>query len=71
MFNKDDTTFYELREKSVMKWLEDLKVHRDVEVRGGVEITLEYIEGLEKKIKRLEEKNLLKDKYLKKMREEL
>lgn len=69
MFREDDTTFYELREKSVMKWLEDLRVHGDVAVRGGVEITLEYIEGLQKKIKQLEDKNLLKDKYLKKMRE--
>jgi len=68
MFIKDDKTFDALREKSVLKWLEDLKTHSDIEVRGGVEITTEYIEDLKKQIVRLEEKNLLKDKYLKKMK---
>jgi len=69
MFDEEDKTFYKLREKSVMKWLEDLRVHRDVEVRGGVEIAIEYIESLQKNIKYLEDKNLLKDKYLKKMKD--
>ena len=68
MFIKEDKTFDVLREKSVLKWLEDLKTHSDIEVRGGVEITTEYIEDLKKQIVRLEEKNLLKDKYLKKMK---
>lgn len=69
MFDEEDKTYYKLREKSVMKWLDDLRVHRDVEVRGGVEITIEYIESLQKKIKYLEDKNLLKNKYLKKMKD--
>jgi len=69
MFDEEDKTYYKLREKSVMKWLDGLRVHRDVEVRGGVEITIEYIESLQKKIKYLEDKNLLKNKYLKKMKD--
>ena len=68
MLIKEDKSFDNLREKSVMKWLEDLKTHKDIEVRGGVEITSEYIESLKKKIKQLEDKNLLKDKYLKKIK---
>ncbi|MCH4891120.1 hypothetical protein EZV73_26315 [Acidaminobacter sp. JC074] len=70
MLIKEDKTFDNLREKSVMKWLEDLKTHDDIEVRGGVQIATEYIESLKKKIKQLEDKNLLKDKYLKKVKTE-
>lgn len=68
MLNNEDKTFDNLREKSVMKWLEDLKTHEDIEVRGGVQITSEYIQSLQDKIKHLEDKNNLKDKYLKKMK---
>lgn len=37
---------------------------------GGVKVTTEYIDDLKKKIAMLEEKNQLKDEYLKKMKAE-
>lgn len=68
MFFKEDHTFKEIRERSVMQWLEEIESHDDLLVRGGVKATKEYIESLRKEIKILEEKNQLKDKYLKKMK---
>jgi len=42
--------------------------HDDIEVRGGTQVTKGYIEDLKKAIIMLEEKNTLKDKYLKKLK---
>lgn len=68
MFIKDDNTYNDIREKSVRQWLDEISNHDDVAVRGGVKVTQDYIDYLEKKISRLEEKNTLKDEYLKKMK---
>ncbi|MCT4632016.1 MAG: hypothetical protein N4A76_04665 [Firmicutes bacterium] len=68
MFGKEDNTFNELRENSINKWLQDMSSHGDIEVRGGTRVTIEYIEDLKRKITALEEKNALKDRYLKKMK---
>lgn len=68
MFGKEDNTFNELRDKSIMQWLEDMSSHDEVAVRGGVKVTRDYIEDLKHKIRSLENENALKDKYLKKMK---
>ena len=68
MFIKDDNTYNDIRKKSVRQWLDEISNHDDVAVRGGVKVTQDYIDYLEKKISRLEEKNALKDEYLKKMK---
>lgn len=70
MFEKEDDTFYILREKSVNQWLDQMSQHDDLAVKGGVKATREYIESLKKRIGVLEEKNELKNKYLKAMKEE-
>jgi len=70
MFGKEDRTYDELRDKSIKKWLEDMNQHKDVEVRGGVRVTTDYIAYLKRKIMMLEEKSALKDKYLKKVKED-
>jgi hypothetical protein len=70
MFGKEDRTYDELRDKSIKKWLEDMNQHKDVEVRGGVRVTTDYIAYLKRKIMMLEEKSALKDKYLKKLKED-
>lgn len=69
MFIKDDNTYNEIREKSIMQWLSEISQHEDVAVRGGVKVTTDYIHDLKKQITVLEEKNALKDKYLKQMKE--
>lgn len=70
MFGKEDNTYNELRENSIKKWLEDMSKHDEIAVRGGTRVTGEYLDDLKKKIKMLEDKNTLKDKYLKKLKED-
>lgn len=71
MFFREDNTYNEIREKSMRQWLTDLEQSEDVVNRGGAKLTLEYLEYLNRKIRELEDKNKLKDQYLKKMKEKL
>ena len=66
MFTRPDNTYNDIREKSLMQWLDEMEQHSDVAVRGGVKLTREY---LQEEIRRLEEENQLKAQYLKKMKE--
>lgn len=65
MFFREDNTYNDIREKSIRQWLMEMSQHDDVAVRGGVKVTGDYIDELKNQIKVLEEKNALKDKYLK------
>ena len=67
MFFREDTTYNDIREKSLMQWLEEMEHHEDIAVRGGVKLNREYIQHLQDKIKKLEQENELKNQYLKKM----
>ena len=42
MFFKEDTTYNDIREKSLLQWLEEMERHEDVVVRGGVKLCREY-----------------------------
>jgi polyhydroxyalkanoate synthesis regulator phasin len=68
MFFKEDHTYQDICEKSVMQWLDEMGQHEDLAVRGGVRVTTDYIWRLKKQIAVLEEKNQMKDEYLKKMK---
>ena len=68
MFMPEDNTFNEIREKSIRQWLQEMSNHEDVAVRGGVKVTTDYPDALKKKIALLEERNKLKDEYLKKLK---
>lgn len=70
MFYKEDNTYNDIRERSVLQWLDEMSRHDDVAVRGGVKVTSDYLAYLKKKIEKLEDKNRLKDEYLKKMKAE-
>jgi len=67
MFKNTDNTFNEIRSRSLLKWLEDMENHDDVEVRGGVRLCREYMQYLMDENKRLKDENELKNSYLKKM----
>lgn len=67
MFIKEDTTYNDIRERSLMAWLDEMSMHEDVAVRGGVTLCREYMEYLKEKCNRLEKENELKNQYLKKM----
>ena len=67
MFKNTDNTFNEIRSRSLLKWLEDMENHDDVEVRGDVRLCREYMKYLMDENKRLKDENELKNSYLKKM----
>ena len=67
MFNREDNTYNEIREKSLFQWLDEMEKHEDIAVRGGVKLPREYIRHLKDENKRLEEQNKLKNEYLKKV----
>lgn len=67
MFMKEDTTYRDLRERSLMQWLEEMEQHEDVAVRGGVKLCRDYMEYLRQQNQRLQEENELKNTYLRKM----
>lgn len=67
MFGREDNTYNDIREKSLMQWLEEMEQHEDVAVRGGVKLCREYMQYLKNKNQKLEEENELKNSYLKKM----
>ena len=53
MFFKEDTTFNDIRDKSLQQWLDEMEQHEDVAVRGGVKLTREYVQYLKDEIGRL------------------
>ncbi len=67
MFIKEDNTYNDIREKSLMQWLSEMEKHGDVAVRGGVKLCREYIEHLKMQNDNLKHEIGLKNEYLKKM----
>ncbi len=67
MFTKEDNTYNNIREKSLLQWLNDMEQHEDVAVRGGVRLCREYMQYLKDKNERLKQEMELKDSYLKKL----
>ena len=65
MFLNEDTTYNDIRERSLLQWLDEMERHEDVAVRGGVKLCREYIQYLKQRNTKLEEENELKSTYLK------
>lgn len=70
MIFQEDNSYNDIREKSLKAWLDEMAVHEDIAVRGGVKLAREYIMHLENEIDKLKESNELKTQYLKKMKEQ-
>ena len=66
MFQMEDHTYRDLRERSLQQWLEELENHEDMTVRGGVRLCREYIQFLKDCNDRLTRENELKNQYLRK-----
>ena len=66
-FNREDTTYNDIREKSLLAWLDEMEQHEDIAVRGGVRLAREYMQYLKDKNVQLQKENELKNQYLKKM----
>ena len=60
--NIEDNTYNDIREKSLMQWLDDMSKHEDIAVRGGVKLAREYYSYL-----KAENESRLKSEYLKKV----
>lgn len=71
MIIKVDNTYNDIREKSLLQWLEEMEQHEDITVRGGVRLCREYIQYLKEKNVKLEKENELKNEYLKKFRNKI
>lgn len=41
--NIEDNTYNDIREKSLMQWLDDMSKHEDIAVRGGVKLARNII----------------------------
>ncbi len=67
MFIKEDSTYNDIREKSLMQWLSEMELHEDIAVRGGVKLCREYMQYLKEKSRKLEKENELKNQYLRKV----
>lgn len=67
MFFKEDNTYNDIREKSLMSWLDEMEHHEDVAVRGGVRLTRDYVEYLKQQNQVLKEQAKLREEYLKKL----
>ncbi|MBP3886163.1 MAG: hypothetical protein J6F30_00705 [Cellulosilyticum sp.] len=68
MFGREDYTYSQMKKDSAIDWLNQLLTSEDVINRHGAKITLDHIETLNRRIKELEDKNALKDQYLKKLK---
>lgn len=68
MFFKEDTTYNDIRDRSVKAWLKEMEGHEDIAVRGGVRVTTDYIDDLKKQIAVLKESNELKKEHMKKLK---
>lgn len=68
MFEKRDLTYRNICERSFKQWLSEMEQHEDLAVRGGVKLARDYVAILEKEKKELEEKNAMKDDFLRKLK---
>lgn len=67
MFFRKDNTYNDIRDKSLMQWLDEMEQHEDVAVRSGVRLARDYIQYLKDENQKLKNENELKNSYLKKM----
>ena len=68
MYFPDKSEYQDIREKSLMQWLDEMEQHEDIAVRGGVKLAREYVQSLQKEIENLKSENELKKEYMKKLK---
>lgn len=68
MYFLDKSEYQDIREKSLMQWLDEMEQHEDIAVRGGVKLAREYVQSLQKEIENLKSENELKKEYMKKLK---
>ena len=68
MFQKEDTTFRDMREKSVLQWLDEMSSSQDLVSRHGAKVAKEYMEAMQKEQAELRQQISLRDDFLKRMK---
>lgn len=68
MYFSDKSEYQDIREKSLMQWLDEMEQHEDIAVRGGIKLAREYVQSLQKEIENLKSENELKKEYMKKLK---
>lgn len=68
---REDNTYNDIREKSLMSWLAEVQDTGSYNDACGAKLAVEYIQYLKDKIGFLEEKNRMKDQHLKKIKQKL
>lgn len=68
MYFSNKSEYQDIREKSLMQWLDEMEQHEDIAVRGGVKLAREYVQSLQKEIENLKSENELKKEYMKKLK---
>ena len=66
MLFREDNTYNDIRERSLMQWLSEMEQHEDLAVRGGVKLCREYMQHLKDVNVRQKQELALKNEYLKK-----
>ena len=70
MYFTENSEYNDIREKSLMHWLDEMEKHPDIAVRCGVKLNREYVQYLQNEIKKLKSENELKAQYMKKLKSE-
>lgn len=70
MYFTDKSEYNDIREKSLLQWLDEMEQHEDVAVRGGVKLAREYVQYLQDEIERLKQANELKSQYMRKLKKD-
>lgn len=65
-----DNTYNDIRERSLVQWLDQLSEHDDIAVRCGVKLAKDYVEYLKQENNKLKSEIALKNEYLKKMKKD-
>lgn len=69
MYFKEDNTYNEMIKNATVQWLNELLECDDLVNRNSAKVALEHIAYLNKQIKALEDKNALKDEFLKRLKQ--
>ena len=70
MYFTDKSEYNDIREKSLLQWLDEMEQHEDVAVRGGVKLAREYVQYLQDEIESLKQANALKSQYMRKLKKD-
>lgn len=64
----EDNTYNDIRERSLLQWLDEMAEHEDITVRGGVKLAREYLMHLKSENAVLKDEVALRNEYLKKIK---